>query len=256
MLNHGKKVLLVGESCIVHTYETKGYDQFLNIRYNEFARLFAPLLEASGHQVTHLPAHLVPTAFPNTLESLMAYDVVLISDVGANTFLLHPDTMRFGKRTPNLLKLIRSYVAAGGGFGMIGGYMTFMGIDGKARYKDTPVEEVLPVTLMERDDRVEAPEGADIIIDPQSHALLQGIPEAWPYILGYNRVFAKPEAQVLVSYENDPILTIGTYEKGRTMAWATDCSPHWLPVAFYDWEPYGKLWDRIIGYLAKDSNIV
>ena len=30
--------------------------------------------------------------FPQTLEGLSAYDAVILSDIGANTLLLHPDT--------------------------------------------------------------------------------------------------------------------------------------------------------------------
>ena len=42
---------------------------------------------------------------------------------------------------------------------MVGGYLTFQGIDGKAAYRGTPVEATLPVELMATDDRVESPEG-------------------------------------------------------------------------------------------------
>ena len=42
---------------------------------------------------------------------------------------------------------------------MIGGYYSFQGINGGARYHRTPVEEVLPVECLPYDDRVEVPEG-------------------------------------------------------------------------------------------------
>ena len=42
---------------------------------------------------------------------------------------------------------------------MIGGYFSFQGIDGSARWRRTPVEDVLPVTCLPYDDRVEVPEG-------------------------------------------------------------------------------------------------
>ena len=45
---------------------------------------------------------------------------------------------------PNRLKLIREYVRGGGGLAMIGGYFSFQGINGGARYRGTAVEEVLP----------------------------------------------------------------------------------------------------------------
>ncbi|QTO38978.1 substrate-binding domain-containing protein [Tessaracoccus sp. MC1865] len=40
--------------------------------------------------MTHLRSHDVATDFPLTLEELDAYDVVILSDVGANTRLLPP----------------------------------------------------------------------------------------------------------------------------------------------------------------------
>ena len=119
------------------------------------------------------------------------YDVVLLSDIGSNTMLLHPDTSRFCKRTVNTLKLIKEYVENGGGFGMIGGYMTFQGMEAKGKYKDTYIEEILPVNLLNYDDRTEVPEGADLKINPDSHVILNGLPEEWPYILGYNRLIDK-----------------------------------------------------------------
>ena len=42
---------------------------------------------------------------------------------------------------------------------MVGGYYSFQGINGGARYHGTPVEEVLPVEILPYDDRVEVPEG-------------------------------------------------------------------------------------------------
>ncbi len=42
---------------------------------------------------------------------------------------------------------------------MIGGYLSFMGIEAKANYKNTVLADVLPVTMLDGDDRVEKPEG-------------------------------------------------------------------------------------------------
>jgi uncharacterized membrane protein len=246
-------ILLVGESCVVHSTEFKGYDNFFSTRYSEPAKIFMKLFADAGHEVTHIPCHRVPFDFPNNLEAISEYDVVLFSDVGSNTFLLHPDTARLCKRTPNLLKLVREYVAQGGGFGMIGGYMTFQGIEAKGRYKDSVIEEILPVTLLPYDDRVEVPEGADLIVDPACHGILEGFPKEWPFILGYNKLIAKKDADVIVSYEGDPIITLGKYDKGRTLAYATDCAPHWAPPEMHEWEHYGKLWNRLVAWLANNE---
>ena len=59
---------------------------------------------------------------------------------------------------------------------MCGGYFSFQGIDGRARWRRTAVEEVLPVTCLPYDDRVEMPEGcvADIVEPEPSRARRPG----------------------------------------------------------------------------------
>ena len=114
--------------------------------------------------------------FPLTLDGLRAWDAIILSDIGSNTLLLHPDTFILSKPTPNRLKLIRDYVAKGGGLMMIGGYYSFQGINGGARYHKTPVEEVLPVNCLSVDDRVEVPEGfAPVAKGAPSHPILKGL---------------------------------------------------------------------------------
>jgi len=243
-------ILFVGESCFAQTFEYKGYNQFSGVQYHEGAPRMRAALEPFGHRFTHIPCHLVARDFPRSLERLSEYDVVLFSDVGADTFLLLPDMVRTGVRTPNLLKLVKEYVRQGGGFGMIGGYMTFQGINGSARYASTPVEEILPVSILPHDDRVEVPDGADLTCDPGSHPALEGLPAEWPYILGYNRLRAKPDAAVLVAFDGDPILALGEYGKGRTMAFASDCGPHWAPAPFHTWAFYPALWNNLCQWLA------
>jgi uncharacterized membrane protein len=49
------------------------------------------------------------------MEDLQQYDVIALSDLGANTLLLHPDTWVGGKSTPNRLKLLAEWVRNGGG---------------------------------------------------------------------------------------------------------------------------------------------
>ncbi len=248
-----QSVLLVGESCFATVTEYKGVDLFSETNYHEPAAILTNTLEQRGHRVTHIPCHLIATKFPRTAEALSKYDVILFSDVGSNSFLLLPDMVRTGNRVPNLLKLTRDFVANGGGFCMIGGYLTYQGMDAKGKWKDSVIEEILPVTLQSGDDRVEVPEGADLCCAPDTHPVLSGMPAQWPYILGYNKVTAKPEADVLVKFEGDPILAAGTYGKGRTLAYATDCAPHWAPAAMHKWDCYPQLWDNIVRWLAGEK---
>lgn len=244
------KVLFAGESWFFTTTETKGFDQFTIGGYEtEIGRVKEYMKDFA--EITHIPAHLVPEEFPDTAQKLSDYDIVLISDIGANTFWLHPDTFFRSKTTPNRLEAIAEYVKSGGAFGMIGGYMTFMGIEGKGKWKHTVIEEILPVTMMEHDDRVENPAGVFIEINPESHFLLKGLPKKWSPLLGYNRLIPKEESQVVVSYKDDPILTIGTCGKGKTFAWASDCAPHWMPPEFCESECNKKLWENVLTWAAR-----
>lgn len=243
------KVLFAGESWFFTTTETKGFDQFTIGGYEtEIGRVREYMKEYA--EITHIPAHLVLQEFPQTREGLKEYDIVLISDVGANTFWLHPDTFFRSKTTPDRLEAIKEYVNEGGAFGMIGGYMTFMGIEGKGKWHNTVIEEILPVTMMEHDDRVECPSGIEIKVNPDSHPLLQGLPEKWPPLLGYNRLKAKEWGQVVAAYGEDPILTVGTYGKGRTFAWASDCAPHWMPGEFCDSPCNRQMWKNLLCWAA------
>lgn len=244
-------VLLVGESCFATHTEYKGLDQFSETNYHEAATVLRGVIEGLGHQFTHIPCHMIARQYPRDLKSLQAYDVVLFSDVGTNSFLLLPEMVRTGNRVVNLLKLTKEYIAQGGGFAMIGGYMTYQGMEAKGKWKRSCIEEILPVTLYEGDDRCEVPEGADLRCDPTKHPILNGLPAEWPYILGYNRTIAKGNADVLVAYDNDPIIATTTYGEGRVVAYTTDCAPHWAPAAMHGWTYYPKLWDNIIKWLAK-----
>lgn len=244
-------ILFIGESWFVHTEEAKGFDRFTADHYETGIQYIQKALDTPGIHFTHLPCHLVEYDFPKTAEELREkYDVILLSDIGTNTFLLPVETFLQAKTTPNKLEMIKDFVQMGGGFGMIGGYLTYMGIEGKGKYKDTVIEEILPVTLMSTDDRRELPQGFAPDELDLSHPVLEGFPEKWPLCLGYNRVSAKPGATVLASYQGDPIIALGHYGKGRTLAYTTDCAPHWSPEDFCNWPYYRVLWQNLARWLG------
>ncbi len=58
---------------------------------------------------------------------MQEWDAIILSDIGANTLLLHPDTWLKSRRTANRLTLLHDYVAGGGALMMIGGYYSFQG---------------------------------------------------------------------------------------------------------------------------------
>ncbi|MER8918549.1 glutamine amidotransferase [Mesorhizobium sp. M0802] len=248
-----KKVLLAGESWVSTATHIKGFDQFPTVTYHTGADELLAALKDSLFDVTFMPAHEAQRNFPQTMEALSAYDAVVLSDLGANTLLLHPDTWIHSKPTPNRLRLLRDYVGNGGGLLMFGGYYSFQGINGGARYHKTPVEDVLPVICLPVDDRVEVPEGyAPVVVGPQTHPILKGLGKDWPILLGFNEVTVKDGAEVLATVSSDyrslPLLATGKYGQGRTVAWTSDVGPHWLPPGFIAWNGYKTLFEQMLGW--------
>ena len=245
-----KTVLIAGESWTTHSIHQKGFDSFTTTEYNEGVQWLRAGLEAHGWTVEFQPSHVAARNFPMTAEALGAYDAVILSDIGANTLLLHPDTFVRSKVLPNRLHALRDYVLGGGGLVMVGGYLTFQGIDAKGQYAGTAVEEVLPVTLMRADDRVESPQGVVPVVTSAAHPILQGVPSDWPALLGYNRVSPKSEAELVATVGADPLLVAGRFGKGRGVAFTSDCGPHWAPPPFVDWTGYAPLWNGIAEWVG------
>ena len=244
------KVLIAGESWQTHQIHMKGFDSFVNSNYETGVQWLKEALESNQISVDFIPNHEAPLRFPTEIEVLKQYAVVILSDIGSNTLLIHPDTFYRSIRTPNRLSLLKQYVEDGGGLCMIGGYLTFQGIDGRGHWHGTKVEEVLPVTLQATDDRVEVPEGFSPVVTLPQHPVLKGIPQCWPWLLGYNQLTLKPQAELILEYNGDPILAVQQIGSGRTAAFASDCAPHWGSVAFINWEYYRQFWAQLITWLA------
>jgi uncharacterized membrane protein len=250
-----KNLLLVGESWVSAATHFKGFDQFGSVTFHLGAEPFVAALEAEGFTVTYMPAHEAAEAFPFEMEGLAAYDAIILSDIGANTLLLPPAVWLHSKIVPNRLKLIRAYVEASGGLLMAGGYLSFQGIDGRARWRRTAVEDVLPVTCLPWDDRVEMPEGTTAELTVPEHPVLAGLEGEWPPLLGINEVELKKDATLLASLPADqgghPLLALGQYGKGRSAAWTSDIGPHWLSPAFCEWKGYRRLWKNLFDWLTR-----
>lgn len=64
--------------------------------------------------------------------------------------------------------------------------------------------------------------------------------QAFPVLSGYQRIFAKPAAQVLlVGNEEDPLLASWRYGLGRSVAFASDLSGRWSEQ-WIQWEEFGR----------------
>lgn len=244
-----KRILLAGESWMSYTTHVKGFDSFYTSTYETGEKWLKAALENGGYEVEFLPNHLAMEDFPFTMDELKAYDCVILSDIGANTLLLPSPTFAKSIKKPNRCNLLRDYVLEGGSLLMVGGYMTFSGIDAKGKWQDTAVQEVLPVQILNVDDRREHCEGVLPKVEGE-HEALKGIPKEWPSMLGYNKTVAKSEAVVPVTIEGDPLIAFAAYGKGKSGVFTSDCAPHWAPPEFVEWEYYNKMWQGIVNWLT------
>jgi uncharacterized membrane protein len=252
-----KKILLVGETWISSASHFKGFDSFSSSTFHSGAQPLIDALANSEFDLRHMPVHEAMEAFPFDIEGLNHYDAIMLSDIGANSLLLPSEVWLHGRPVPNRLKLLERWTARGGGLVMIGGYLSFQGIDGKARWSRTPVETALPVECLLYDDRIEVPEGFIAEISEPAHPIMESLDGPWPVLLGLNEVHVKDRAdiQVIARLPVDqggyPLLVTGRHGRGRTVAWTSDVGPHWLPGSFAQWPGYSQLWRNLLGWVTQ-----
>ena len=107
------------------------------------------------------------------------------------------------------------------------------------------------MTLSRLDDRVECPQGALPAISDESHPIAAGLKGEWPALLGYNRVTPKHGATLVATVGSDPLIVAGGLGSGRSVAFTSDCGPHWAPPPFVEWTGYARLWSQIAGWAAR-----
>jgi uncharacterized membrane protein len=248
------KVLYIGDSEIVLNRYQIGVDVIEQSYFNDNGKWFREAMAADGSvTVRHITPHNVAYEFPNSLDELKQYDVVIFSDVGYNSMIFYigltpPYAYPLG---PDRVGMVHEFVKQGGGFMMIGGYLSFAGLNGIARWWNTEAEAMLPVTMLHHDDRVEVTQGFRFRVVAPEHPIVAGIPwkgAKWT-ICGYNRVILKAGATLVAEYDGDPFIACQPYEKGRTAIYASDIAPHWAGD-FIHWKHYPVFWRQMMHWLA------
>lgn len=246
------KILLAGESWMVHMTHVKGFDSFTSSRYEEGAASLIQALSTVA-TVTFLPNHVAHRDFPSTIEELQEFNLVILSDIGSNTLLLPDNVFYTGISSPNRLDVLDGYVRGGGALLMIGGYMSFTGIDGKARYGQTALARTLPVVMSDVDDRMERPQGVVPISVDEEHPALAGLSKQWPALLGYNATALKPGVKPVVTIDEHPLVAVWDYGAGRSGIFSSDCAPHWGSPSFMAWDGYDAFWANFARYLTRST---
>lgn len=244
------RVLLAGESWFSQSIHFKGFDSFSSTTFHTGADDFIAAAAKEGISVEQIYAHDVPEKFPRTVEALSAYDVVILSDIGYNSFVLPNQTWLQGRKSDNPLASLVEWTKAGGGLMMAGGYLSFQGFQARANFANSPIAEVLPVEMLTGDDRAEKPEGAACAVVARDHEIGRAWTGTAPELLGYNVVKAKPQSQVVATVDGDVLIATMQAEAGRSLVWTSDIGPHWCPTEFLTWEGFAPVVGAMLRWLG------
>jgi uncharacterized membrane protein len=249
------RVLYVGDGSIRLETEVKGAEvsQYVS-RVKDAARhLREALASDSAIQVTHFPPYLAFMQFPETAQELHTnYDVVILSDIGSDTFTTYPlEEGRPLRPRPNRMRELTRFVKEGGGLIYAGGYVSFQGRMGTAHWYGTALAEALPVEILNVvDDREDTPEGVKPHILNGQHPVTRGIPwEDCPVFFGYNKCHLKPGGELLGTIEESPFLAAGAFGRARVLVFTSDPCPHWGEY-FCAWEHYAHFWTRAVHWVS------
>jgi uncharacterized membrane protein len=232
------------ESPFAH--EVKGAEVF------NYGRWLKEALEFTGeHRVESVPAWDFYRLAPGQYERVLAeYDIVVFSDVEAKNFQLAPDFFdraRMGKEPltfPDRIRLTNEAVQRGLRVMFLGGWLSFNGEIGKGGWGRTGLREILPVECLDYDDLRESTEGFTAQAAQSGHPVLQGLDLATlPPILGYNIVRERAGCPVVARWSptGDPMVAVGQFGKGKTLAYMSDPAPHW-GCNFVYWDGYAQFW--------------
>jgi uncharacterized membrane protein len=251
-----KRLLLAGETFTFVQTAASGLSVGLSSRYANGATEFLTAMQGTSFAVEQLPSERCEADFPQSLEVLKGYSAIILSDVSALTLLFTPES-RQGHVSVNRLRLLCDYVVSGGSLMMAGGYTSYQGMDGRAHYHETPVEDCLPVICLPYSDALEAPEGLlpNVVT---SHPIVAAAPSIWPPVLGLNRVIVRTAGDTTLIADAEycghrlPLLAVREFGAGRTLAFMTDIGPHWMSKRFLASSWYGDLMRGMMRWLCRE----
>jgi uncharacterized membrane protein len=227
-------------------HEDKWTEQF------DEARWLKGALESTGeHQVTSVPAWDFYRLPPGEYERVLGeHDLLIFSDVEGRLFQVAPTF--FGRPEPGQKPLVFAdrarltieAVHRGMGALFLGGRLSFSGELGRAGWGRTRLNEILPLHCLDCEDVRESTDGFTSSGLVESHEIFKGIDlTSMPPVLGYNVVRPREHCPVLahLSVSSHPLLSVGLFGEGRTLAYLSDPAPHW-GYNFVCWSQYAKFW--------------
>ena len=184
------------------------------------------------------------------LEELKNFDLVVFDDFSYRAYF-----------NPVYLERVRDFVRDGGGLAMFGGARAF----DSGGYGDSALHDVLPVELDGKGSyQARGPLQATLTAAGKKHPITRLLPdpksneETWtklPPLTGMNQVRAVRGETLLTTNDGAPLLAIGRYGKGRTLALMSDDAWRWNFIAVGNRETpqnHLKLIRQAVRWLAQE----
>lgn len=250
----GDWVFHIGPTFVETPFGVETKDADLHFYGQRLARALSPRAELTCKANWEL-YRLEPGEFESLVGNAAA---VIVSDVEARCFHLYPAFFDRARRTgrpmtyPDRLDFLKRWVGRGGGLMMLGGWLSFSGVQEKGGWRRSRMAEVLPVECLPGEDLVESSSGFRADVLEPDHPLVRGLPwGTFPPILGYNELIPRQGAEVLVRVRETghPLVVTGTYGKGRVFIYASDPAPHW-GLNFELWDGYDAFWQRALAWVT------
>ena len=245
--------------CFAETpfnYAMKGTEIF------NYGKWLKDALESSGeHEVESVPTWDFYRHEPGQWEQVLdKYDVIIFSDVELKNFQLAPsffDRSKFGRDPltfPDRVRLTVEALHAGTHMMFLGGWLSFNGEMGKGGWGRSRLAEILPVRCLNNEDLVESTEGFCGNILDACHPIFDGVDiSKTPPILGYNRVLPREGCDILATWGDteDPMLAVGQFGCGKSLAYTSDPAPHW-GCNFVYWDDYARFWMNALNWMLAE----
>jgi len=178
--------------------------------------------------------------YPGNYQGLMRHHLVIVCNI---------DGRAFG---PVRRKMLKDYVAAGGGVLLLGGKFAF-----GARYHGTALEELAPVVFADGDDLRHGKEG--LVLARGQDKVGDGFDGlSWdqrPRVYWYHAVTPKDGSKILLTASGKPLCIAGTFGKGRAVVFAGSVmgEPQADQLPFWQWEQWPDVLGQIITWLAEPT---
>lgn len=165
------------------------------------------------------------------------YSVIILANIDVHAF-----------KEPHQTRL-KEFVAAGGGLVVLGGECAFL----RGGYTNTPLEEILPVTMKPEYMIPAYPKGLALTRAPGATWLPACTGSAAAFFV--QTLVPKPDATVQLLAGELPAIISGNYGKGRVVAVALSSTGEG-PNAFWDWPDWPRLLGSAINWAAGNAQPV